>query len=145
MRTYDFSPLWRSTVGFDRLFDLINNTDLPDINNTDLPDIQDSYPPYDIVRTGRGKLPHFVRSCWLPARAHHRHGAAEPADGCRAQVRFRQAGIHLVRQVPEAMKPRRIEIGSGRQGRQEPGGRQLSRGPNQRGMRRFGRRLELPP
>ena len=22
MRTYDFSPLWRSTVGFDRLFDL---------------------------------------------------------------------------------------------------------------------------
>ena len=26
MRTYDFSPLWRSTVGFDRLFDQINNT-----------------------------------------------------------------------------------------------------------------------
>ena len=25
MRTYDFSPLWRSTVGFDRMFDLINN------------------------------------------------------------------------------------------------------------------------
>ena len=22
MRTYDFSPLWRSTIGFDRLFDL---------------------------------------------------------------------------------------------------------------------------
>ena len=44
MRTYDFSPLWRSTVGFDRLFDQINNTQLHDN--------QDGYPPYDIVRTG---------------------------------------------------------------------------------------------
>ena len=26
MRTYDFAPLWRSSVGFDRLFDLINDT-----------------------------------------------------------------------------------------------------------------------
>ena len=26
MRTYDFAPLWRSSVGFDRLFDLINET-----------------------------------------------------------------------------------------------------------------------
>ena len=43
MRTYDFSPLWRSTVGFERLFDLINN---------EAPNIQDTYPPYDIVRTG---------------------------------------------------------------------------------------------
>src|SRR5438128_530772 len=25
MRTYDFAPLWRSSVGFDRLFDLIND------------------------------------------------------------------------------------------------------------------------
>jgi molecular chaperone IbpA len=43
MRTYDFSPLWRSTVGFDRMFDLINN---------EVPDVQDTYPPYDIARTG---------------------------------------------------------------------------------------------
>jgi HSP20 family molecular chaperone IbpA len=40
MRTYDFSPLWRSTVGLDRLFDQINNTQLHDN--------QDGYPPYDI-------------------------------------------------------------------------------------------------
>ena len=25
MRTYDLSPFWRSSVGFDRLFDLVNN------------------------------------------------------------------------------------------------------------------------
>ena len=42
MRNYDFSPLWRSSIGFDRLFDLINNTQ----------ENQDGYPPYDIARTG---------------------------------------------------------------------------------------------
>ena len=26
MRTYDFAPLWRSTIGFDRLFDLLDET-----------------------------------------------------------------------------------------------------------------------
>src|SRR3954451_17403078 len=44
MRTYDFAPLWRSSVGFDRLFDLINDTQRLEA--------QDNYPPYDIVRTG---------------------------------------------------------------------------------------------
>ena len=44
MRTYDFAPLWRSSVGFDRLFDLINDTQRLEG--------QDNYPPYDIVRTG---------------------------------------------------------------------------------------------
>ena len=43
MRNYDFTPLWRSSIGFDRLFDLINSQ---------IPDNQDGYPPYDIVRTG---------------------------------------------------------------------------------------------
>jgi molecular chaperone IbpA len=42
MRTYDLSPLWRSTVGFDRLFDLVNDA----INDSD------NYPLYDIERTG---------------------------------------------------------------------------------------------
>lgn len=43
MRPYDFSPLWRSTVGFERMFDLLNSQS---------PHVQDTYPPYDIVRTG---------------------------------------------------------------------------------------------
>ena len=45
--TYDFAPLWRSTIGFDRLFDLINSQ---------VPENQDGYPPYDIVRTGEDSL-----------------------------------------------------------------------------------------
>ena len=44
MRTYDFAPLWRSSIGFDRLFDLLNDTQRLET--------QDNYPPYDIVRTG---------------------------------------------------------------------------------------------
>ena len=42
MRTYDFAPLWRSSVGFDRLFDLINDTQRLDA--------QDNYPPYACSR-----------------------------------------------------------------------------------------------
>src|SRR5215204_3388590 len=41
MRTYDFSPLWRSTVGFDRLFDLAEAAQRAG---------EDNYPPYNIER-----------------------------------------------------------------------------------------------
>ena len=41
MRTYDFSPLWRSTVGFDRLFDLAEMAQRAG---------EDNYPPYNIER-----------------------------------------------------------------------------------------------
>jgi len=44
MRTFDPTPLWRSTVGFDRLFDLIDSS-------LSLPG-DDNYPPYNIERTG---------------------------------------------------------------------------------------------
>ncbi|MGB8602130.1 MAG: Hsp20 family protein [Rhizomicrobium sp.] len=40
MRTFDFTPLFRSTVGFDRLFDLMDT----------VPDQAQSYPPYNIER-----------------------------------------------------------------------------------------------
>ena len=45
MRTYDFAPLGRYTVGFDNLFDLINQTARNEGN--------DRYPPYNILRTGQ--------------------------------------------------------------------------------------------
>src|ERR1700747_3737142 len=41
MRTYDLNPLWRSTIGFDRLFDLLDETQ----HRT-----EDNYPPYNIER-----------------------------------------------------------------------------------------------
>jgi molecular chaperone IbpA len=45
MRSYDFSPLLRATVGFDRMMDLLDG--LPRVEET-----AQSYPPYNIERTG---------------------------------------------------------------------------------------------
>ena len=43
MRHVDFSPLYRSTVGFDRLFDMLDSVAQYDTNQ--------SYPPYNIERS----------------------------------------------------------------------------------------------
>lgn len=45
MRTYELPPFWRSSVGFDRLFDLVS-----DATNRD-----DDYPMYDIARSGENQ------------------------------------------------------------------------------------------
>jgi len=45
MRHVDFAPLYRSTVGFDRLFSLLDTLGTPDNGQT-------TYPPYNIERTG---------------------------------------------------------------------------------------------
>src|SRR5437762_11258464 len=41
MRSYDFAPFWRSTIGFDRLFDLAETAQRAG---------EDNYPPYNIER-----------------------------------------------------------------------------------------------
>ena len=46
MRTYDFSPLWRSTIGFDRLFDLAESAQRAS---------EDHYLPYNIERLGEDR------------------------------------------------------------------------------------------
>src|SRR5262245_43873727 len=48
MHALDFSPLYRSTVGFDRLFNLLDST-----LRSDEPQV--SYPPYNIEVTGEDK------------------------------------------------------------------------------------------
>jgi molecular chaperone IbpA len=47
MRHVDFSPLYRSTVGFDRLFTMLDSLAQPDGAQT-----AQTYPPYNIERTG---------------------------------------------------------------------------------------------
>ena len=137
MRTYDFSPLWRSTVGFDRMFDLINN---------EVPNVQDTYPPYDIERTGdesyrisvalAGFAPGHVTVTsqqnrltvtgkrnddgtrnyifhGISTRGFERHfGFADYVEVEGATFDNGLLHVDLVRRVPEAMKPRRIEIGT---------------------------------
>ncbi|HMJ27307.1 MAG TPA: molecular chaperone, partial [Xanthobacteraceae bacterium] len=41
MRTFDLAPLYRSTVGFDRLFSMLDGFEAAP-----------GYPPYNIERTG---------------------------------------------------------------------------------------------
>jgi molecular chaperone IbpA len=49
MRTnLDFSPFYRSSIGFDRIFNLLENADLPQNG--------DSWPPYDIAKTGEDTI-----------------------------------------------------------------------------------------
>jgi molecular chaperone IbpA len=139
MRNYDFTPLWRSTVGFDRTFDLLNNSQKLDG--------QDNYPPYDIARTGEesyrislaiaGFSPDDIAITaqqnlltvagrraepanrdyiyqGISARPFDRHfSLADHVEVEKATCENGLLQIDLVRKVPETMKPRRIEIGTG--------------------------------
>ena len=135
MRTYDFSPLWRSTVGFDRLFDLAELAQRAG---------EDNYPPYNIERladdryqislavagfapddisitaeqnvvTIEGSKSDKAESDFLYRGISTRHFKRQFSLADYVQVK--NAGfdngllkIELVREIPEAMKPRRIAI-----------------------------------
>jgi len=135
MRTYDFSPLWRSTIGFDRLFDLAEIAQRAG---------EDSYPPYNIERISDDRYQIALAVAGfspdeISVTAEYNvvtieGGKAEKAEreylyrGISARPFKRQfeladyvhvksaafdnglLKIELVREVPEAMKPRRIAI-----------------------------------
>src|SRR5581483_8028631 len=136
MRTLDPASLWRSTIGFDRLFDLLDQSARLTT--------EDSYPPYNIERTGddqyrialalAGFGPDDVtitaeqnvltiegRKQDKPATDYVYQGiSARPfrrvfnlADYVQVKGASFDNGllrIDLAREVPEAMKPRRIAI-----------------------------------
>ena len=146
MRGTDFSPYRRSTVGFDRLFDFLENSHRAE---------QDNYPPFDIeklsddqyritlavagfkrediditalqnmlVITGRranenrNKDGNFLH-IGIATRAFERR--FELADFVRVTSADLADGlltVELVREIPEAMKPRKVEIGGGASPRQ---------------------------
>lgn len=140
MRTaYDFSPLYRSSVGFDRVFDLLENASRA---TTPI----DNWPPYDIARTSEDDyritmaVAGFSQDELSMTQEHNmllvtgekknedkaeylHRGIAGRAFERRFQladhVKVTGAGlknglltIDLKREIPEEMKPRRIEIGS---------------------------------
>ena len=137
MRTIDFSPLYRSVVGFDRLADLLDAATTETANG---------YPPYNIERTAENAyrieiavagfkpedLNIEVKENLLTvqgrkvandeAKRYLHRGLAERNFERRFQladyVVVTDAGladgllsISLKRELPEALKPRRIEIG----------------------------------
>jgi molecular chaperone IbpA len=141
MRTFDLSPLYRSTVGFDRLANILDQVMSADVS-------QNTYPPYNIEKTGddayritlavagfsedelsiearEGQLVVTGRKAEVEDKGNILHrGIATRAFERRFQladhVRAVEAGtengllhIDLVREVPEALKPRKIEIARG--------------------------------
>ena len=138
MRNYDFAPLYRATVGFDRIADLMDRALTSDV-------AQPTYPPYNIEKTAEDayrisiavagftpdELSVEVRDGTLhvtarraedtPERAYLHRGIATRAferrfalaDHVRvtgASVDLGMLHIDLAREMPEALKPRRIEI-----------------------------------
>jgi molecular chaperone IbpA len=141
MRTYDFAPLYRATVGFDRVADLMDRVLSADV-------AQPTYPPYNIEKIDENayrisvavagfsgdeltvevkdgaiviaarKAEDDVAKTYLhrgiATRAFERRFAL--ADHVKVSGATHLDGmlhIDLVREVPEALKPRRIEIAKG--------------------------------
>lgn len=142
MRTFDLAPLYRSTVGFDRLFSMLDQFGGPEA--------APSYPPYNIERTSenayritiavagfseadltieskentltvRGEKKEKVEDKkaellyqGIAARTFERR--FQLADHVEVRGASLESGllhIDLVRELPEAMKPRQIPIGAG--------------------------------
>ncbi|EEE37663.1 heat shock protein, Hsp20 family [Rhodobacteraceae bacterium KLH11] len=140
MRTFDFAPLHRATIGFDQIADMMDRVLTNDV-------AQPSYPPYNIEKTdvdayrisiavagfseadlsvevkenslvvaGKKAADDKDRSYLhrgIATRAFERRFAL--ADHVRVTGASHEDGmlnIDLKREVPEALKPRRIEISS---------------------------------
>ena len=140
MRTFDLAPLYRSTVGFDRLFSMLDGFEATP-----------GYPPYNIERTGdnayrisvavagfgENELSIEAKENTLTIRGEKQEKTDEQKgetlyQGIAARaferafqladfVQVKGASIEngllhvdLVREIPEAKKPRQISIGNGK-------------------------------
>jgi molecular chaperone IbpA len=139
MRTFDLAPLYRSTVGFDRVFSMLDGFESAP-----------GYPPYNIERTGDNDYRVTVAVAGfgekdlaveakenmltikgtkqvkeeqigevlyqgIAARAFER--VFQLADHVQVKNASLENGllhVDLVREIPEAKKPRQIPIGNGK-------------------------------
>jgi molecular chaperone IbpA len=136
MTTFDLTPLYRSTVGYEPLFETLRDSIRPD------------WPPYDIEKTDEDEycIKMAVAGFGPDEIELTQHGAAllvsghKASNGGQRQMLhhglafrdFRQSfnladhvkvtgatlengllAINLIREVPEALKPRKITIGAG--------------------------------
>src|SRR4030095_1981386 len=144
MRTFDFAPFYRSTVGFDRLFSTLDQL-------SGVESAAPSYPPYNIARTGEdayrisvavagftdAELSIEAKVNTLTIRGEKRASDAEKTGDLLYQgiagrnfersfqlaqhVEVKGASLEngflhvdLVREIPEAMKSRAVPIMSSR-------------------------------
>ena len=140
MRTFDLAPLYRSTVGFDRLFSMLDGFEAAP-----------GYPPYNIERTGENEYRISVavagfgenelsiesKENTLTIKGEKQQSKQEQTGevlyqgiAARAFERVFQLAdyvqvkgaslsngllhVDLVREIPEAKKPRQIPIGGGK-------------------------------
>ena len=141
---FDFAPYRRSTIGFDRLFDLLENSSLGQGS--------ENYPPFDLIRiddnryrinlavagfsrdeivitaqqnqlivSGRkdddDKVDYIHRGI-ANRQFERRFGLADFIKVAEADLADGMLSIDLIREIPEAMRPRKVAIG-GAQPRQE--------------------------
>jgi molecular chaperone IbpA len=144
----DFAPFRRSSVGFDRLFDMLENSSLGGT--------QENYPPFDLIKTGDNdyrielavagfkpeeiditaqqnvlivsgrkgedsddKSSSYIYRGIANRSFERRFALADHIQVRGADLKDGLLAIELVREIPEAMKPRKIEIGGG-QAQQRP-------------------------
>jgi molecular chaperone IbpA len=150
MRSYDLSPLYRSTIGFDRLFSLLDQA-------SGAENAAASYPPYNIERTGEnayrltlavagfseaelsiesrenaltikgakearneGEAPEMLYQ-GIAARAFERRfQLADHVQVTGARLENGLLHVELAREIPEAQRPRQIPIGGGAPRQVEP-------------------------
>jgi molecular chaperone IbpA len=132
---YDWTPLWRSTIGFDRLFDVLD-----EVQRTS----EETYPPYNIERIGENRFQISVALAGftpeevaltveqnvltlegrktekeekqflhrgISARSFKRQFTlADHVEVKGARFENGLLFVDLVREIPEAMKPRSIAI-----------------------------------
>jgi molecular chaperone IbpA len=156
---FDFSPFRRSTVGFDRLFDMLENSALGQP--------QENYPPFDLIKDGDNeyrielavagfkpdelditaqqnvlivsgrksdesdeKGSNYVYRGIATRSFERRFALADHIQVRGADMKDGLLSISLVREIPEAMKPKKIDIGSSSQpqhDRIESGGKPASK------------------
>src|ERR1043166_7892958 len=137
---FDFSPFRRSTVGFDRLFDMLENNSVGQS--------QENYPPFDLIKEGDNeyriqlavagfkpeevditaqqnvlivsgrksdeteeKGSDFIYRGIANRFFERRFALADHNQVKGADLKDGLLSIDLVREIPEAMKPRKINIG----------------------------------
>jgi molecular chaperone IbpA len=137
---FDFSPYRRSTVGFDRLFDMLENSSFGAG--------QENYPPFDLIKEGDNeyrielavagfkpdelditaqqnvlivsgkkkdesdeKGSNYIYRGIATRSFERRFALADHVQVRSADIKDGLLSIELKREIPEAMKPRKIEIG----------------------------------
>lgn len=164
---FDFAPYRRSTVGFDRLFDMLENS----VSGPS----QDTYPPFDLVSLDNNRFrinlalaglgqdeiditaqqnqlvvsgkrrdddkATYIHRGIATRSFERRFSLADHIKVTDAALKDGLLSIELEREIPEAMKPRKINIGGGEQTKRIDAV-ETNQDRNNSGQRRVEKKLE---